>query len=73
MKRLETEGAYAEVFKLKKTIGTTPQIAKYMKSDKREPYSSGIFVSILVFPCALIFLASSDMMLFFAASLPRTR
>jgi glutathione S-transferase len=49
MKRLEKEGAYAEVFKLKKTIETTPQIAKYLKSDRREKYSSGIFVSITLF------------------------
>lgn len=44
MTRLEKEGTYAEVFKLKKTIETTPQIAKYLKSEKRQNYSMGIFV-----------------------------
>lgn len=45
MARLEKEGAYAEIFNLKKIIETTPQIKKYLKSDKREKYSMGIFVS----------------------------
>lgn len=45
MKRIEKEGKYAEVFKLKKTIESTPQIAEYLKSEKRQKYSMGIFVS----------------------------
>lgn len=45
LKRLEKEGEYAEVFKLKGTIETTPQIANYLKSEKRQKYSMGVFVS----------------------------
>lgn len=47
LKRLEKEGTYSELFKLKKTIETTPQIADYLKSEKREKYSMGVFVSEL--------------------------
>ncbi|KAK9900925.1 glutathione S-transferase [Cystobasidium minutum MCA 4210] len=43
MKRIEKEGKYAEVFKLKKTIENTPQIAEYLQSEKRQKYSMGVF------------------------------
>jgi glutathione S-transferase len=43
--RLEEEGEYDEVFKLKKQIEKIPQIADYLKSEKRAKYSMGIFVS----------------------------
>lgn len=48
MKRIEKEGKYAEVFKLKKTIENTPQIAEYLQSEKRQKYSMGVFVSSLL-------------------------
>lgn len=58
MKRIEKEGKYAEVFKLKKTIESAPQIAEYLKSEKRQKYSMGIFVSSAAFCLHLMLLCS---------------
>lgn len=45
MKKLEQEEKYSSVFELKKRIEQTPQIQEYLKSEKRQKYSMGVFVS----------------------------
>lgn len=46
LKRIAGDDKYSQVFKLKKSIEETPQIAEYLKSDKRAKYSMGVFVSL---------------------------
>ena len=45
LKKLEKDHKYRSVFELKEKIKEVPQIADYLKSDKRQKYSKGIFVS----------------------------
>jgi glutathione S-transferase len=42
-KRIKDEGNYNRVFALHDKIAKTENIAKYLKSDRRQKYSSGIF------------------------------
>lgn len=44
LKRLEASGEFKEIFQLKKIVRESKTIAEYLKSDRRQPYSQGIFV-----------------------------
>lgn len=43
MAALEKSGKYKGVFALKDTVAEVPQIKAYLESDRRLPYSSGVF------------------------------
>ena len=54
VKRFEASGEYNEVFQLEKLVRESKAIAEYLKSDRRLPYSQGIFVSTPFMSLALI-------------------
>lgn len=47
MKSIEADQQYKPVFDLKKKIAESEGISAYLKSDRRQKYSMGVFVSLL--------------------------
>jgi hypothetical protein len=45
MQKLQADKSFKAVFELKRRIEETPQIAEYLKSERRVKYGKGVFVS----------------------------